>query len=541
MARFPLNTRLALRSPVRKRGITGAFVGPSGIVYYLPPGADSNAATNCTQCRVDSAGRMYLAGETFFANVGWTTMLRLLPNLQPDPSFGTGGWWRQLPAGTKLNGSQGMVIQSNGKIVLGGACTTTGNLLQGLVSRVNANGTSDTSFGGTGSVIVAPNGTNNALGFGCAVQSDGKIVLCGSATRTSDGLVVQFATRLNADGTIDTGYGTNGTVLVDCGSTVGAGAAWSCVCDGADKLYMGGSIDNNLTTTLTANAGIGASIATVADGTKIIRSAKATFNPGGGNQQIVTAALVIGNQFQFGPPLIQAHLSGETITSQAHFQTCVRLTVGGALDTAFNGTGYNATKFNVGAVGLTCILDPVSGKPLVAGNSFITAPIITISRYNFDGTLDATWGTAGVAGVPNNGTNAIWFQPDDKLVLAVQPISLGARLTVAGALDNTYGVGGVSAIPGPPSGQRLVPNGVGVLPDGKLFFAGNGITGPTGSAVASSPNGGKPMWAACIQSPAGSNLALVVGKGRLAFPPESRMGSDDSQPRFPLKRSLSRV
>lgn len=520
-----------MRTPKRSGATnpTGMFFGPSGIAYYLPVGADNQTATNCTLCRIDSQDRMYMAGETFFAGKGYTTLLRLLPNMTPDPTFGDHGYWTQLPAGTKLNGSQGCVIQGDGKIVLGGATTTTGNLLQGLVSRVNPDGTADTSFGGTGSVVFGPHGTSNALGFGCAVQSDGKIVVCGSATRSSDSLVVQYATRFNTDGTIDTGYGTSGTVLVDCGSTVGAGAAWNCVCDSSDNVYMGGSIDFFLSTTLSVGASIGAITVTVVDGTQVVRSAKIIINRGGGTAETTAVGNVGGNVVVISPALLHAHSAGETVDCQVHDQTCVKLDTSGALDTSFNGTGFNATRFGATSVGLTCILDPVSGKPIVAGNSFITTSVVVCSKYNLDGTLDGSWGTAGLATVPFNGTNAIWFQPDNKLVLAVQPVNLAARFTTAGVLDTTFGTGGLATIPGPATGQRLVPNGVGIRANGNVFLSGNGITGPIGAAHASSPNKGIPMWAACLVSPTGANLTLrhatrsTVG---LKFPPRSRDGQE---------------
>src|SRR5690242_13950861 len=67
----------------------------------------------------------------------------------------------------------------------------------------------------------------------------------------------------------------------------------------------------------------------------------------------------------------------------------------GALDTSFNGTGKTTTNFN-GTDGATGITIQTDGKIIVSGytpvgNSYGYA----LSRYNTNGTLDASFGTGG--------------------------------------------------------------------------------------------------------------------------------------------------
>jgi uncharacterized delta-60 repeat protein len=70
---------------------------------------------------------------------------------------------------------------------------------EGSVSRFNANGTLDTTWGGTGTV----SGGAGAV----AVQSDGKVVTAGAANSP-----VIEVTRYNADGSLDSTFGTGGVV-----------------------------------------------------------------------------------------------------------------------------------------------------------------------------------------------------------------------------------------------------------------------------------------------------------------------------------------
>ena len=78
-----------------------------------------------------------------------------------------------------------------------------------------ANGSLDTSFNGTGKVITNFGGDGNAEGRSVAVQTDGKIVVVGYATA---GSTEKFAlARYNADGTLDTSFGGSGRVMTAVG------------------------------------------------------------------------------------------------------------------------------------------------------------------------------------------------------------------------------------------------------------------------------------------------------------------------------------
>jgi uncharacterized delta-60 repeat protein len=93
-----------------------------------------------------------------------------------------------------------IAIQSDGKIVVGGAFTS-------YITRLNSDGTSDTDF----TIGTGFDGTVKTI----AIQSDGKIVVGGAFT-SYNGTNQNCITRLNSNGTLDTGFtigtGFNSTV-----------------------------------------------------------------------------------------------------------------------------------------------------------------------------------------------------------------------------------------------------------------------------------------------------------------------------------------
>jgi uncharacterized delta-60 repeat protein len=144
-------------------------------------------------------------------------MLRFLPNGQLDASFGTNG----LATGILVQGGAALAAQPNGQII------TTGVNLAGPptsplvgITRLNADGTVDTTFGTDGTTTITVTLAGRAVGVrpqAELVQPDGKILVAGEAsvqtgrrTGVSDGVV----TRLNANGTPDTTFGTGGSTLL---------------------------------------------------------------------------------------------------------------------------------------------------------------------------------------------------------------------------------------------------------------------------------------------------------------------------------------
>jgi uncharacterized delta-60 repeat protein len=185
------------------------------LARYLPDGAlDSGfgdagvVLTDLTPSSIDMAMSVRIQADGRIVVAGADSVARYLPNGELDRSFGLDGRGADLSvgAGNYLYFND-LYLQEDGKIVVVGMVYGT-NPFDMLVARYNTNGTFDTSFNGTGFKTIDLGARESA---DCVlVQPDGKILLGG----TSFSLV-----RLNADGTPDTSFGGDGTVTTELSSS----------------------------------------------------------------------------------------------------------------------------------------------------------------------------------------------------------------------------------------------------------------------------------------------------------------------------------
>jgi uncharacterized delta-60 repeat protein len=101
-----------------------------------------------------------------------------------------------------------LTIQSDGKILVGGSFTNYKNQLgKSYLLRFNSNGTEDTSF--STNIVSKFNGKVNVI----KLQSDGKILVGGDFTNYDSNPGNDRLIRLNSDGTEDTSFSTNVSVV----------------------------------------------------------------------------------------------------------------------------------------------------------------------------------------------------------------------------------------------------------------------------------------------------------------------------------------
>ena len=125
-----------------------------------------------------------------------------------------------------------VAAQGDGKVLIAGAFTTVDGVSRTNIARLNANGTLDTGF------QAAISGGGSSIGVRLvAVQRDGKVLIWGEFTTIND--VNRFTiARLNSDGTLDTGFQT----AVSSGSPrPGVVASVAMQSDG--KMLIGGEFD----------------------------------------------------------------------------------------------------------------------------------------------------------------------------------------------------------------------------------------------------------------------------------------------------------
>lgn len=103
-----------------------------------------------------------------------------------------------------------VVVQPDGKYLIGGEFTAVGSAVRGRIARLNSDGTNDATFAPAGAAGGA-NSTVNDL----ELQADGRIVLGGAFTSLNGDTAVRSVGRLNGDGSLDPSVAqtANGAVL----------------------------------------------------------------------------------------------------------------------------------------------------------------------------------------------------------------------------------------------------------------------------------------------------------------------------------------
>ncbi len=185
------------------------------------PHGDNGAAPGTVMTVVDSAisavqalavqpdGRIVAAGSSTGSTPFKVVLVRYDPNGTPDTHFGPNGDGRVATAmGTGDSLAYGMTLDADGKIIVAGQASQGGSKGFAL-ARYNTDGTLDTDFNGSGTVITPITGLTDARAEAVAMEPDGKIVAAGFGVNASNRTVVAVA-RYTANGTLDTTFGSGG-------------------------------------------------------------------------------------------------------------------------------------------------------------------------------------------------------------------------------------------------------------------------------------------------------------------------------------------
>jgi len=154
-------------------------------------------------------GRRYLAAARCNDASGSTACFaRFNEDGTPDASFGSSGAKVIQPITGYRMYSSAVALQPDGKILVAGRCTPAagGNQLP-CHARLLADGSIDSSYGSAGGVVITIANAGNGMANGIAVQSDGKIVVGGNCFDTGYAFC---AWRYGANGAPDTSYGAAG-------------------------------------------------------------------------------------------------------------------------------------------------------------------------------------------------------------------------------------------------------------------------------------------------------------------------------------------
>jgi uncharacterized delta-60 repeat protein len=325
-----------------------------------------------------------------------------------DATLGDNGrQWTVMSTGSSNDIARGVVIQSDGKMVLAGFCDV-GGVNQFCMLRYTSSGLVHTNFGDSANgKVFAAIGSGASSAYSIAQQPDRKLVLAG---RCSEGGASVFcAARYDADGTLDTTFGSNGKVTTLVNDS-GYALAMTLQPDGRILLAGRCTSGTNVNICLVRYLSNGALDASFSGNGKLATDLS-------GNQDIAYALAL-----QSDGKIVVA---GGCITNPPQSSFCVaRYDPDGGLDTSFDGNGMLATSFGNGASEAQAIAVQSDGKILVTGNC---GQIFCAVRYNSDGSLDNTFGSNGKVATAVSGNDtavhadevgAMALQTDGKFVVA---------------------------------------------------------------------------------------------------------------------------
>ena len=268
-----------------------------------------------------------------------------------------------------------LCFQMDGKLLLAGGFTSVNGTARSRVARLNADGTLDTSFGNplVGSFEV----------YAALPQADGKVLIGGFFDQVN-GIARNNIARLNADGTLDTGFNPNADSLVQ---------SMALLPDG--RIVVVGNF-----TSIAGSTGL-------AGWGRAILNADGTLNT-------ATPIPYFGNA-----TTVAVQADGKIIMSGRFTQIAgnprrgiMRFNADGTLDTGFNpdlGLQPSFQAYQANSIALQA-----DGKIIIAGD-FLSVGGVTrnrAARLNADGTLDPSFN-------PNldDTANAASIQADGKILI----------------------------------------------------------------------------------------------------------------------------
>ena len=170
-----------------------------------------------TAAVIQADGRIVVGGLSDASGIPYDfSLLRYNPNGTLDLTFNaTGKVLTDFTGSGSVDTLQALAIQSDGKIVAAGQSLASGHS-SFAVARYTTAGLLDGTFNATGKVLTAVD-SGSAMANALVVQSDGKIVAAGSFVNGNPQDSDFALARYNIDGTPDTTFNSTGTVITNIG------------------------------------------------------------------------------------------------------------------------------------------------------------------------------------------------------------------------------------------------------------------------------------------------------------------------------------
>jgi uncharacterized delta-60 repeat protein len=217
------------------------FGGGDGLVTTpVGTGADDGYAV-----ALQPNGKIVAAGSSSNGTNNDFALARYDTDGTLDSGFGGGDGQVTTPIGTGTDEANAIVLQPDGKIIAAGL-SSNGTDNDFALARYDAAGTLDTGFGGGDGLVTTPLGGDDA-GFSVALQSNGMIVVGGNTDSVASPGNGAFAlARYEANGILDTDFGSTGTRVTQVGSSLSYG--WAVTLQEDGKILLVGEGVNSHTT-----------------------------------------------------------------------------------------------------------------------------------------------------------------------------------------------------------------------------------------------------------------------------------------------------
>lgn len=342
-------------------------------------------------------GKYVVAGRcgVFATNTTHFCVIRSLGNGFFDTSFFGTGNKRIFAANGDTEIPRAVAVQVDGKVVIAGQCGPEGTPTHMCVVRLLEDGSADDSFGTSGKVKFNFGGSGVQVARDMAILPDGRIMLAGQCSGSAIGAAGGCVVRLNANGSVDTSFGTSGRTYII--NTVDPDTITSMIVTPDSKIVIASYGNSSLAPGNTLRTYVSQLLPNgVID---------ASFGVGG------TTELPLATSLHSRLPRLARQPDGKIVVAVvcnngAEIQCGYRLDASGQFESGF--------AYPTGALGLAINSADYGMKPLLQSDGKIV------------------WTSSRVALPPPTGTGTLDFQ--------------NLRSTDLGVLDQTYVGGGTKAM-----------------------------------------------------------------------------------------------
>jgi uncharacterized delta-60 repeat protein len=401
----------------------------------IPGTLDSSFAINGMQILkpsngFENANELVILPDDKIVGVGFTTgplgdwdlaAFRLHADGTVDSTFGVNGLTIFDIAGNYDYGNAIYRLNDGKLLIAGGATLPNWSDIDYFVARLNEDGSIDESFGTGGISQIHADGSED-LFYSLAVQPDGKILAVGQDQRAGQTLIDGIIMRLEADGKVDSTFGTNGIVKTDIeydyslfrdlllnedGSIIAAG---NCANDNYDILLAKYDNDGQPDATFGNN------------GIKVHNLNTGTDDAFAIMRHPIDGRILIGGRIGHG--------------SSKTDMLLMAIDESGAIDSAFGVDGLSIQDVK-SAETFTDMTVQTNGKIVMCGTSGGTglgSNDWLVARFNEDGTVDSSFGQSGGYTITEAGS---FFSEADGVALQ----STGRIITVGIAANDNNDMG----------------------------------------------------------------------------------------------------